>query len=152
MAIPCKLNGTFPSSDTIRGLFASSIKMKGVFKDEAQSAIDYKPIKINGSFLTENALDGLHHSQKLHGSFALSVDEFLGHLDSIKIEGVLKNNVTVSYVSGLFDHQLRRHGRFDTETLIVGKFICVPDGDVCTAYNLDFHYSCNSAHIVSAGF
>jgi len=152
MAMPCKLRGTFPSSDIIEGLFVSSIKMKGVFKDEAQAAIDDRPIKIKGSFLTEELLTGLHYPQKLHGSFIPSIDALLGHLDSIKIEGVLKNNVIVSYISGLFDYQLRRHGRFDIEIPLIGDFTCVPDEVVCTAYNLDFHSSCNSAHVVSAGF
>ena len=76
MAIPFKLRGTFPSSDIIEGMFVGSIKMKGVFKDEAKAAIDERPIKIGGSFLTEELLEGLHYPQKLHGSLVPSIDAF----------------------------------------------------------------------------
>jgi len=76
----------------------------------------------------------------------------LGHSDKIKIEGVLTNSSIIANILGLFDNQIKKKGQFETAISISGDFTCVPTAAVCTAYNLDFHYTCNSAHIVSAGF
>ena len=152
MAIPCKLRGTFPSSDTIIGLFVDSIKLKGVFSDETKSALDDKPIKIKGSFGTQELLRGLSDVQKLGGVFSTSIDTVLGHSDTIKIKGQLLDSIVVANILGLFDNQIKKKGQFETSLYIMGDFTCVPTEEACTAYNLDFHYTCNSAHIVSVGF
>jgi hypothetical protein len=151
MPLPCKLKGSFVYAPIAQGIFKNTIKLRGVFRDEIKKGDEERPIKLKGTLVLLKNIKGVHDNQKSNGVF-LNLLNKKGHLDFIKLNGKLLISTTTLILSGEYIDQIKKEGSLIENLEISGLFSCVPSSKACTAYNLDFYYSCNSSHLVSAGF